>query len=198
MKRKILWGAMASFMIIAIALMTAMFIRMVQMVQMTAPESSRVSPSGPYYDGLYIDLVQEADYQNYLDNGDSPAGSHIMKISNDTGYLACTSVASGDLEIVYPKFVYEAIPVELRFENRVLTGYRLTYTGEMQTMLGAREQAELIEDNQAAIEDVAFQLTWSDETWVTDQLSLEAVLADYMKQVDAFVAENGPHTNVTL
>ena len=69
MKRKILWGAMASFisfMIIAIALMTAMFIRM---VQMTVPESSSVSPSGPYYDGLYIDLVQEADYQNYLDNG---------------------------------------------------------------------------------------------------------------------------------
>ena len=68
MKRKILWGAMASFisfMIIAIALMTAMFIRM---VQMTVPESSSVSPSGPYYDGLYIDLVQEADYQNYLDN----------------------------------------------------------------------------------------------------------------------------------
>lgn len=61
MKRKILWGAMASFisfMIIAIALMTAMFIRM---VQMTVPESSSVSPSGPYYDGLYIDLVQEAD-----------------------------------------------------------------------------------------------------------------------------------------
>ena len=48
MKRKILWGAMASFisfMIIAIALMTAMFIRM---VQMTVPESSSVSPSGPY------------------------------------------------------------------------------------------------------------------------------------------------------
>lgn len=46
MKRKILWGAMASFisfMIIAIALMTAMFIRM---VQMTVPESSSVSPSG--------------------------------------------------------------------------------------------------------------------------------------------------------
>ena len=46
MKRKILWGAMASFMIfmiIAIALMTAMFIRM---VQLTAPESSHVSPSG--------------------------------------------------------------------------------------------------------------------------------------------------------
>ena len=45
MKRKILWGAMASFisfMIIAIALMTAMFIRM---VQMTVPESSSVSPS---------------------------------------------------------------------------------------------------------------------------------------------------------
>mgnify|MGYP000557843538 FL=1 len=94
MKRKILWGAMASFisfMIIAIALMTAMFIRM---VQMTVPESSSVSPSGPYYDGLYIDLVQEADYQNYLDNGDSAVDSHIIKISNDTGYLACASASS--------------------------------------------------------------------------------------------------------
>ena len=91
-------------MIIAIALMTAMFIRM---VQMTVPESSSVSPSGPYYDGLYIDLVQEADYQNYLDNGDSAVDSHIIKISNDTGYLACASASSGDLEIVYPKFVHE-------------------------------------------------------------------------------------------
>ncbi|GBF71785.1 hypothetical protein LAWASA_4547 [Lawsonibacter asaccharolyticus] len=25
-----------------------------------------VSPSGPYYDGLYIDLVQEADHQSYV------------------------------------------------------------------------------------------------------------------------------------
>ena len=196
MKRKILWGAMASFMIIAIALMTAMFIRMVQMVQMTAPESSRVSPSGPYYDGLYIDLVQEADYQNYLDNGDSAADSHIIKISNDTGYLACASASSGNLEIVYPKFVYEDLPVELRFENRVLTGYRLTYEGEMQSMLGAREQVVLTDDDQATIEDVAFELIGSDETWVTDQPSLEAVLADYMEQVDAFVAENGPHTDI--
>ena len=166
MKRKILWGAMASFisfMIIAIALMTAMFIRM---VQMTVPESSSVSPSGPYYDGLYIDLVQEADYQNYLDNGDSAVDSHIIKISNDTGYLACASASSGDLEIVYPKFVHEGSPVELRFENRVLTGYRLTYEGETHSML--------------------------------DQPSLVAVLADYMEQVDAFVAENGPHTDVTL
>ena len=181
------------FMIIAIALMTAMFIRM---VQMTVPESSSVSPSGPYYDGLYIDLVQEADYQNYLDNGDSAADSHIIKISNDTGYLACASASSGDLEIVYPKFVYEDLPVELRFENRVLTGYRLTYEGEMQSMLGAREQVALTEDDQAAIEDVASELIWSDETWVTDQPSLEAVLADYMEQVDAFVAENGPHTDI--
>ena len=198
MKRKILWGAMASFisfMIIAIALMTAMFIRM---VQMTVPESSSVSPSGPYYDGLYIDLVQEADYQNYLDNGDSAVDSHIIKISNDTGYLACASASSGDLEIVYPKFVHEGVPVELRFENRVLTGYRLTYEGEIQSMLGAREQIALTEDDQTTIEDVAFELAWSDETWVTDQPSLEAVLADYMEQVDAFVAENGPHTDVTL
>lgn len=195
MKRKVLWGVMASFMIIAIALMTAMFIRM---VQMTVSESSRVSPSGPYYDGLYIDLVQEVDYQNYLDNGDSTADSHIIKISNDTGYLTCASASSGDLEIVYPKFVYGDLPVELRFENRVLTGYRLTYEGEMQSMLGAREQIVLTEDDQATIEDVASELIWSDETWVTDQPSLEAVLADYMEQVDAFVAENGPHTDVTL
>lgn len=195
MKRKVLWGVMASFMIIEIALMTAMFIRM---VQMTVSESSRVSPSGPYYDGLYIDLVQEVDYQNYLDNGDSTADSHIIKISNDTGYLTCASASSGDLEIVYPKFVYGDLPVELRFENRVLTGYRLTYEGEMQSMLGAREQIVLTEDDQATIEDVASELIWSDETWVTDQPSLEAVLADYMEQVDAFVAENGPHTDVTL
>ena len=195
MKRKVLWGVMASFMIIAIALMTAMFIRM---VQMTVSESSRVSPSGPYYDGLYIDLVQEVDYQNYLDNGDSTADSHIIKISNDTGYLTCASASSGDLEIVYPKFVYGDLPVELRFENRVLTGYRLTYEGEMQSMLGAREQIVLTEDDQATIEDVASELIWSDETWVTDQPSLEAVLADYMEQVDVFVAENGPHTDVTL
>lgn len=195
MKRKVLWGVMASFMIIEIALMTAMFIRM---VQMTVSESSRVSPSGPYYDGLYIDLVQEVDYQNYLDNGDSTADSHIIKISNDTGYLTCASASSGDLEIVYPKFVYGDLPVELRFENRVLTGYRLTYDGEMQSMLGAREQIVLTEDDQATIEDVASELIWSDETWVTDQPSLEAVLADYMEQVDAFVAENGPHTDVTL
>ena len=198
MKRKILWGAMASFisfMIIAIALMTAMFIRM---VQMTVPESSSVSPSGPYYDGLYIDLVQEADYQNYLDNGDSAVDSHIIKISNDTGYLACASASSGDLEIVYPKFVHEGVPVELRFENRVLTGYRLTYEGEIQSMLGAREQIALTEDDQTTIEDVALEMAWNDETWVTDQPSLEAVLVDYMEQVDAFVAENGPHTNVTL
>ena len=186
MKRKILWGAMASFisfMIIAIALMTAMFIRM---VQMTVPESSSVSPSGAYYDGLYIDLVQEADYQNYLDNGDSAVDSHIIKISNDTGYLACASASSGDLEIVYPKFVHEGVPVELRFE------------GEIQSMLGAREQIALTEDDQTTIEDVALELAWNDETWVTDQPSLEAVLVDYMEQVDAFVAKNGPHTNVTL
>ena len=174
-------------------LMTAMFIRM---VQLTAPESSHVSPSGPYYDGLYIDLVQEADYQNYLDNGDSAADSHIIKISNDTGYLACASASSGDLEIVYPKFVYEDLPVELRFENRVLTGYRLTYEGEIQSMLGAREQIALTEDDQTTIEDVALELAWNDETWVTDQPSLEAVLVDYMEQVDAFVAENGPHTDI--
>ena len=122
MKRKILWGVMASFMIIAIALMTIMLIRM---AQMTVPGASCVSPSGPYYDGLYIDLVQEADYQSYLDNRDSAADSHIIKISNDTGYLACALASSGDLEIVYPKFVHEGSPVELRFENRVLTGYRL-------------------------------------------------------------------------
>ena len=184
MKRKILWGVMASFMIIAIALMTIMLIRM---AQMTVPGASCVSPSGPYYDGLYIDLVQ-----------DSAADSHIIKISNDTGYLACALASSGDLEIVYPKFVHEGSPVELRFENRVLTGYRLTYEGETQSMLGAREQAALTEDDQTTIEDVAFELAWSDETWVTDQPSLEAVLADYMEQVDAFVAENGPHTDVTL
>ena len=155
-------------------------------------------PIRPYYDGLYIDLVQEADYQNYLDNGDSAADSHIIKISNDTGYLACASASSGDLEIVYPKFVHEGVPVELRFENRVLTGYRLTYEGEIQSMLGAREQIALTEDDQTTIEDVALELAWNDETWVTDQPSLEAVLVDYMEQVDAFVAENGPHTNVTL
>ena len=43
MKRKILWGVMASFMIIAIALMTIMLIRM---AQMTVPGASCVSPSG--------------------------------------------------------------------------------------------------------------------------------------------------------
>ena len=186
---------MASFMIIAIALMTIMLIRM---AQMTVPGASCVSPSGPYYDGLYIDLVQEADYQSYLDNRDSAADSHIIKISNDTGYLACALASSGDLEIVYPKFVHEGSPVELRFENRVLTGYRLTYEGETQSMLGAREQAALTEDDQTTIEDVALELAWNDETWVTDQPSLEAVLVDYMEQVDAFVAENGPHTDVTL
>ena len=37
MKRKILWGVMASFMIIAIALMTIMLIRM---AQMTVPGAS--------------------------------------------------------------------------------------------------------------------------------------------------------------
>ena len=149
-------------------------------------------------DGLYIDLVQEADYQNYLDNGDSAVDSHIIKISNDTGYLACVSASSGDLEIVYPKFVHEGFPVELRFENRVLTGYRLTYGGEIQSMLGARGQIALTEDDQTTIEDVALELAWNDETWVTDQPSLEAVLVDYMEQVDTFVAENGPHTNITL
>ncbi len=130
MKRKILWGAMASFisfMIIAIALMTAMCIRM---VQMTVPESSSVCRWG-HITIAYIDIVQEADYQNYLDNGDSAVDSHIIKISNDTGYLACASASSGDLEIVYPKFVGERSTVELRFENRVLTGYRLTYEGEI-------------------------------------------------------------------
>ena len=90
------------------------------------------------------------------------------------------------------------VPVELRFENRVLTGYRLTYEGEIQSMLGAREQIALTEDDQTTIEDVALELAWNDETRVTDQPSLEAVLVDYMEQVDAFVAENGPHTNVTL
>ena len=107
MKRKNFMGSYGLVYLVydhRIALMTAMFIRM---VQMTVPESSSVSPSGPYYDGLYIDLVQEADYQNYLDNGDSAVDSHIIKISNDTGYLACASASSGDLEIVYPKFVHE-------------------------------------------------------------------------------------------
>ena len=74
----------------------------------------------------------------------------------------------------------------------------LTYEGEKQSMLGAREQIALTEDDQTTIEDVALELAWNDETWVTDQPSLEAVLVDYMEQVDAFVAENGPHTNVTL
>ena len=87
--------------------------------------------------------------------------SHIIKISNDTGYLACASASSGDLEIVYPKFVHEGFPVELRFENRVLTGYRLTYEGEIQSMLGAREQAALTEDDQTTIEDVALELAWN-------------------------------------
>ena len=194
-EKKNLMGSYGLFMIIAIALMTIMLIRM---AQMTVPGSSCVSPSGPYYDGLYIDLVQEADHQSYLDNGDSAADSHIIKISNDTGYLACALASSGDLEIVYPKFVHEGFPVELRFENRVLTGYRLTYEGEIQSMLGAREQIALTEDDQTTIEDVALELAWNDETWVTDQPSLEAVLVDYMEQVDAFVAKNGPHTNVTL
>ena len=80
----------------------------------------------------------------------------------------------------------------------MLTGYRLTYEGEIQSMLGAREQIALTEDDQTTIEDVALELAWNDETRLTDQPSLEAVLVDDMEQVDAFVAKNGPHTNVTL
>lgn len=131
-----------------------------------------------HYDGEYVDLIAESEFQQKISNGLS-----VKKIQRDTGFLACAALSSNGKEMVYPKFIYEGVPVQLRFENDVLTGYRPTCNGEVLNLLGRHNWDTLSAEDRSAIESVALYKIMTNETWISDEDSLRSVLYEYTSQV---------------
>ena len=133
-----------------------------------------------HYDGEYVDLIAESEFQQEITNGLS-----VKKVQRDTGFLICAALSSNGKEVVYPKFIYEGVPVQLRFENDVLTGYRPTYNGEVLNLLGRHNWDTLSSEDRLAIESVALYKIMTNETWISDEDSLRSVLYEYTSQVSA-------------
>ena len=69
------------------------------------------------FTGEFLDPVAEAERS-------APSGDvSIFKVDAETGNCVVTSISSGEVELVFPCLDYAGTRYQLRFENRVLTGY---------------------------------------------------------------------------
>lgn len=111
--------------------------------------------AGLRYNGIYIDLIAQAKQELPLKEGQL----QIRKIDSETGYAICDYISYGNIRLMFPTFIYQGEPLQLRFENDVLTGCR--------------------EYTKMSLEDMLA------DQWDTDPQLLRSVLADYAAQVQA-------------
>ncbi len=79
--------------------------------------------SPTYYDGIYVDLAAQADYEAWL-KSDAPSkqSTYILKVDKKTELPVCMELTQGDKTTVCTNFFYNGIKHDLRFENNVLVG----------------------------------------------------------------------------
>ncbi len=144
--------------------------------------------SPTYYDGIYVDLAAQADYEAWL-KSDAPSkqSTYILKVDKKTEFPVCMELTQGDKTTVCTSFFHNGVKHDLRFENNVLVGARRSYSEEKAALaaeLGASWDA-LSAEQQKSIDRQAFEIIWNDQSWDTDPEILKPILEDYVAQVQA-------------
>jgi len=117
----------------------------------------RANPSLPptHYDGAYVDLMAQAEYETWR-RSSVPSGSiYILKVDQETGLPVCMTMKQDGRTEVDTSFFHNSIQYDLRFINDVLTGVRESHP--------KKEPA----------------------SWETDPALLKPILDDYAAQVQA-------------
>ncbi len=153
---------------------------------------AQAAPSLPptCYDGIYVDLMAQAEYEAWRESKAPLGAIHIMKVDPETGLPVCTVIMQGNSTEVLTSFLHDGAKYDLRFINNVLVGARKSWSEE-KAALAARAGASydtLSDEQQEMIDRQAFEVIWNNQSWETDPEALKPVLDDYAAQVRALSA----------
>lgn len=150
----------------------------------------QAKPSLPstYYDGIYVDLMAQAEYDAWRASNDpSKQPAYMLKVDQQTGLPVCMTSKQGDKTEVNTSFIHDGTKYDLRFVDHVLVGVRKSYSEEREALaaeLGTSWDA-LSDVQRENIEREAFEIIWNNRTWVRDTAVLKPILDDYAAQVQA-------------
>lgn len=144
--------------------------------------------SANYYDGIYVDLIAQAEYEAWRESKDpSKQSAYILKVDKKTGLPVCMTTKQGNRTEVYTSFYYNGVKYDLRFENNVLAGARKSCPEERAALaaeLGTSWDT-LSDEQREIIDQQAFEIIWSSRSWVAEPEALKPLLEDYAAQVQA-------------
>lgn len=147
------------------------------------------------YDGIYIDLIEQAGIDARAEEEQSssdPDSSelYVTKYNAETGYVDGITVTSAGITDRQLSFVHEGVQLDLHFVNDVLIGCRKTYEQELTDRLAGRTLQSCTAEEREAAENGALEVILNNDSWETDVDYLKLVLADYTKQVLEYQSEH--------
>lgn len=147
------------------------------------------------YDGIYIDLIEQAGIDARAEEEQSssdPDSSelYVAKYNAETGYVDGITVTSAGITDRQLSFVHEGVQLDLHFVNDVLIGCRKTYEQELTDRLAGRALESCTAEEREAAENGALEVILNNDSWETDEDYLKLVLADYTKQVLEYQSEH--------
>lgn len=147
------------------------------------------------YDGIYIDLIEQAGIDARAEEEQSssdPDSSelYVAKYNAETGYVDGITVTSAGITDRQLSFVHEGVQLDLHFVNDVLIGCRKTYEQELTDRLAGRALQSCTAEEREAAENGALEVILNNDSWETDEDYLKLVLADYTKQVLEYQSEH--------
>lgn len=154
-------------------------------------------PSVPstYYDGIYVDLMAQTNYDAWREAKDPSQPIYVLKVDKETNLPICMKLEKGDKTIVTTSFLHNGVEYDLQFENNVLVGVRKSYA-EVKAALAAKfgiSLDSLSDEQEMALEQEAAKAFFNN-SWQRDTSILSPILNDYAAQVQAL--SNAVHLTV--
>ena len=147
------------------------------------------------YNGVYIDLIEQARIDARLEEDQSSANSdsselYVAKYNAETGYVDGITVTSAGIADRQLSFVHEGVQLDLHFVNDVLIGCRKTYEQELTDRLAGQALESCTAEEREVAEEGALEVILNNDSWETDEDYLKLVLADYANQVLEYQSEH--------
>ncbi len=143
--------------------------------------------SPTYYDGIYVDLMAQAEYEAWQEAKDPSKTIYISKVDKMTSLPICFTMKQGRKTTVSTSFLHNGTGYELYFENNVLIGARKSFAEEraaIATAVGTSYDA-LSTEQRKAVDRLALEAFVDKQSWETDKAVLKPILDDYAAQVQA-------------
>lgn len=195
MKKEKVLLAVAFFLLIVVAVGTFIYWRTVADLAPTPVEPYAMTNKDLTYDGVYIDLIDQAKIDAELEEQQSGPDSdsselYVAKYNAETGYVDGITVTSAGIADRQLSFVHEGVQLDLHFVNDVLIGCRKTYEQELTDRLAGQALESCTAEEREAAEEGALEVILNNDSWETDEDYLKLVLADYANQVLEYQSEH--------